>query len=143
MIIISHRGNLEGRDESKENHPDQIRKASKEFLVETDIWYDGGWYLGHDEPKYKIKLFSFLDINDKVIFHAKNRRATEKLLGSAFHWVWHQMDDMTLTSRGWMWCFPNKPNKGGILVDFGKPRYLSKDVAGVCVDDPIAWRNFR
>mgnify|MGYP003660297470 CR=1 FL=1 len=142
MIIVSHRANLEGKNKSTENHPDQIRKVSKYFLVEADIWYKGGWYLGHDKPEHHIKLHSFLNLKDRILFHCKNKMAAERLFESEFHWFWHQRDDMTLTSRGWMWCFPNKPVKGGILVDFKKPRYI-KDIRGVCVDNPIEWSNVK
>ncbi len=41
MKIISHRGNLEGRIETKENNPDYIKKALQFFDVEIDLWlYD-------------------------------------------------------------------------------------------------------
>ena len=141
MIIISHRGNLRGKDESTENHPDQIKKASKDFLVEVDVWYSDGWYFGHDNPEYKVNLFEF-EVNHRCIYHAKNIHAAERLLSTNLHWFWHQKDDMTITSNGWMWCYPNKPAKGGILVDFNSPRYMN-NVRGVCVDDPSGWRNLK
>ena len=45
MILISHRGNLMGRDPETENSPQQIRKAlSLGFEAEVDVWcVDGEW----------------------------------------------------------------------------------------------------
>ena len=58
MILISHRGNLNGKDIENENNPLYIDRAlGKGYDVEIDVWYNGGiWYLGHDEPTYPIKL---------------------------------------------------------------------------------------
>jgi ribose 5-phosphate isomerase B len=35
MIIVSHRANLEGKNKATENHPDQIRKVSKDFVSQA------------------------------------------------------------------------------------------------------------
>ena len=57
MILISHRGNLNGKSD-RENSPDYIDEAlDQDFDVEVDVWYvSGKWYLGHDEPTYEIEL---------------------------------------------------------------------------------------
>ena len=40
MILISHRGNLDGKREEFENHPDYIEDAKKRgFDVEVDVWF--------------------------------------------------------------------------------------------------------
>ena len=55
MIYISHRGNVNGKIPNKENHPDYIKLAlSNGYDVEIDVWYDNGYWLGHDEPTYNI-----------------------------------------------------------------------------------------
>ena len=53
MILIAHRGNIDGPSEM-ENHPDHIQKAlDAGFHVEVDAWViDGEIFLGHDEPQY-------------------------------------------------------------------------------------------
>ena len=55
-ILISHRGNTVGKLELYENEPSYIHKTLLEgFDVEVDIWYiENNWYLGHDNPQYKI-----------------------------------------------------------------------------------------
>jgi len=57
MILISHRGNINGKFESYENEPTYIDLAlSKGYDVEIDVWYvDGLLYLGHDKPQYGIE----------------------------------------------------------------------------------------
>ena len=40
MILISHRGNINGKNTEKENHPSYIDEAIKgEYDVEIDVWY--------------------------------------------------------------------------------------------------------
>lgn len=53
-MLISHRGNLNGPD-SRENHPDYIDTAIESgYQVEIDLRFDGNFYLGHDDPQYKV-----------------------------------------------------------------------------------------
>ena len=57
MRIISHRGYIDGEDYTLENNPEQIRKMLEiNFDVEIDVWYNDGFYLGHDEERYKVDL---------------------------------------------------------------------------------------
>ena len=55
MILISHRGNLNGKTDD-ENKPKYIEQALNQgFDVEIDVWYiDNQFWLGHDKPQYKI-----------------------------------------------------------------------------------------
>jgi hypothetical protein len=137
MILISHRGNINGKDPDKENNPDYIISAiSKGFEVEVDVWYDEGFYLGHDGPEYKVDT-QFLDFySDKLWCHAKNIEAVvEMRTNSKIHYFWHQEDDITLTSQGYIWAYPGKqPIKGSIAV---MPYIYGDDVSkciGVCSD---------
>ena len=62
MILISHRGNLNGSLQWEENRPDYINNAlDLGYDVEIDVWKQpDGWYLGHDEPQFLIdEEFSF------------------------------------------------------------------------------------
>ena len=58
MILISHRGNMNGIEKTKENTIEQINLAlSKGYDVEVDVWYENGsLYLGHDKPEEKVDL---------------------------------------------------------------------------------------
>ena len=55
MILISHRGNVNGRFEDWENKPEYINDALRlGYDVEVDVWFvNGKFMLGHDEPQYE------------------------------------------------------------------------------------------
>ena len=89
--------------------------------VEIDVWLkDGVILLGHDEPQYAVN-FGFLKQNG-LWCHAKNLDALhymlEKNIKNSF---WHQEDDYTVTSSGFIWTYPNKliTNKS-IIVDLSE-----------------------
>ena len=142
MIVISHRGNVSGREPLFENDPDYILQAIKiGFDVEIDVWYNGSHYfLGHDSPQYKIDE-NFLR-NERLWCHAKNMQAMAEMVSSGIHCFWHQTDDCTLTSRGHIWCFPGIKCSKGIIVHTESPNQsLEKiDCFGVCTDYPIYWQ---
>jgi len=125
MIFISHRGNTTGKFESWENEPTYLDKAmSQGYDVELDIWYtktqNFGWqfFLGHDQPQYKIDSNWLMDRKHKIWIHCKNTEAIEWFNMSAeFNYFWHEEDTMTLTSNGSLWVYPGKqPIKNSIAV---------------------------
>jgi hypothetical protein len=139
MIYISHRGNLNGRNIERENDPIYITKAIQGgFNVEIDVWYkNNDFYLGHDMPLYRIPNLDFLK-NDKLWCHAKNIDALNEMLKEDIHCFWHQEDDVTLTSKGYMWTYPGKKLKSkSIVVD--PENYIEKwwnhkfeKISGIC-----------
>lgn len=109
MVTISHRGNINGPNVDMENSPAYVIEALREgYDVEIDVWYlNKKWYLGHDDPQYEIKI-DFLK-NEKFWCHAKNMDALfEMSKHPDIHYFWHQNDDVTLTSKGYLWTFPGK-----------------------------------
>jgi hypothetical protein len=140
MVIIAHRGNLEGPKPEKENHPDYILEAhNKGYEVEVDVWYTAGnWYLGHDKPQYEIKS-DFLYLQG-LWLHAKNIDALYQL-GSGYrknNFFWHQSDDFTLTSNGVIWTYPGKEltDRSVIVMPhrLEKGKRYPRDVYGICTD---------
>ena len=112
MILISHRGNIDGRLESCENEPNYIDLAiSKGYDVEVDVWFkDNILWLGHDKPDYGIDFNWFFDRIDNLWIHCKNIDAVIyfKESGYQFNYFWHQEDDITFTSKGHIWTYPGK-----------------------------------
>jgi hypothetical protein len=108
MILISHRGNITGPNPERENSIEYITEAlDKGYSVEVDIWLIGdNIYLGHDKPEYETTL-SFLK-NNRLWCHCKNIDALQFLLENDIHCFFHQEDDVTLTSKGYMWVYPRK-----------------------------------
>jgi hypothetical protein len=139
---IAHRGNVSGPS-LNENHPDHIDNAiASGFDVEIDVWIDGyEIFLGHDEPQYEI-ADQFLEKRRHYIWcHAKNIQALKYLLDNKFHVFFHDKDDYTLTSEGYIWAYPGTELvKGAICVmpeNADDPEYLAKNIHlihGVCSD---------
>lgn len=135
MIYISHRGNLDGKSKNHENSPEYVLNALKKgFDVEIDVWFkNGNFYLGHDDPKYKIEK-KFLE-NNQFWCHAKNTEAIYEMSKINCHYFWHQEDDYTITSRGIIWTYPGKLLlKNSICV---LPELFDKQILnclGICSD---------
>ncbi len=133
MISISHRGNLDGKS-LFENHPKHIKEAlSENFDVEIDVWLvDDEYWLGHDNPQYFVDD-DYLD-NPKLWCHAKNINALYKMLqNNKIHCFWHQEDDVTITSKGYLWTYPNRqltPKSIAVLPEM----VIEDEIAGLCSD---------
>ena len=145
-MIISHRGNVNGKNESLENYPDYIDEAIKcQFDVEIDVWIKNEFeiFLGHDEPQYQVNISWLLERKDKLWIHCKNVEAIiyfNKI--NDFNYFWHQNDDVTLTSKSYIWAYPGKqPIENSIAV---MPEVFNDDVSaclGICTDFPIRYKN--
>ena len=139
MILISHRGNINGRFESYENEPNYIDLAiSKGYDVEVDVWHkDDLLWLGHDNPQYNVDFRWFCDRIYKLWIHCKNFESVFffKECGYEFNYFWHQEDDITLTSLNHIWAYPGKqPIKNSISV---MPELNNDDISkclGICSD---------
>ena len=138
--FISHRGNINGRIPDRENHPDYIDEAiNLGYDVEIDLWYiNEKFWLGHDKPEYETTLSWVASRQDKLWVHSKNHEAMVYLSEYQLlnlNWFWHEEDDMTLTSKRFMWVYPGKqPIKNSIAV---LPEINEDDVSlwlGICSD---------
>lgn len=109
MILIAHRGLMEGPNKEIENHPDQIMSAlDSGYDCEIDVWYDDGWHLGHDEPQYKINVDFLLKNKESFWVHCKNEEAFAKLneYFPLLNYFWHDTDTYTFTCKGIPWIYP-------------------------------------
>jgi hypothetical protein len=141
MILISHRGNIEGKIPEKENEPSYILEAINQgYKVEIDVWYiDGEYCLGHDEPQYKVS-FEWLEKYYKDLYiHCKNLDAVIRFNNPTnfinFNYFWHESDIVTLTSHSEIWAYPgNQPIKNSIAA---LPELYNDNVSdcrGICSD---------
>jgi hypothetical protein len=139
MILISHRGNIDGKNEVRENSPFYIMESlSMGFDVEIDIWFvDNKLFLGHDEPQYEITFDWINEKSNKLWVHCKNIESFQyfNLFQKNINYFWHQEDTLTFTSKGYVWVFPGKqPIKNSISV---LPEIFNDDISkciGVCSD---------
>jgi hypothetical protein len=137
MILISHRGNINGKNPHLENHPDYINEAiALGYDVEIDLWFiDGRVYLGHDEPQYEVDDSWLGERTDKLWVHCKNVESLNWIRSTVLHYFWHEEDTVTLTSKNHIWAYPGKqPIKGSIAV---MPEVHNDDLdncIGICSD---------
>lgn len=137
MILISHRGNTTDKIEQAENRPDYIDEAiAFGYDVEIDVRYiDGDLYLGHDEPEYPTTLNWIRERGDKLWIHCKNHAAIEHLHQTDLNYFWHDVDDMTITSHGFIWAHPKiQPLKNSIAVLPDNYKWDLSKCIGICSD---------
>ena len=140
MVLISHRGNLNGRIEKRENSPEYINEALKlGYDVEIDVWFEYGQFtLGHDFGYHHVDK-SFL-INSHLWCHAKDQETLRELLRLRMvHCFFHQQDDCTLTSQNMIWCYPGKEITSPFSIILleepnDSPGVQKMGYAGICSD---------
>ena len=150
VILIAHRGNTTGPNPQKENHPDYINLAIQQgYAVETDLWFvDNKLFLGHDAPQYQVSEQHLDSIASAGLLwaHTKNIAAFEYLTSKWQHkkqwnFFWHQEDDYTLTSLGYIWTYPSKkltPYSICVMPEISNVPYTKDELnlcAGVCSDN--------
>lgn len=146
MKLICHRANFDSVDLENENNPNKIAYClNLGYDVEIDVWkIKEKFYLGHDEPKFEINL-QYLN-NNKFWCHAKNLEALYDMLKiKNINCFWHQNDDFTITSKGFIWAFPGKKlTNNSIAVLPEKSQYALKNLHGcygVCSDNVVKYKN--
>ena len=145
MILISHRGNLNGK-EKNENSPTLINKRLNEnFNVEIDVWYENNqFYLGHDNPEYRIDINFLMTLN--LWIHCKNSNALSEIgKYKNINYFYHNIDNYTLTSKGYIWVFPGKElinNSIAVLPEITE--YSDEDLKicyGICSDNILQYKH--
>lgn len=141
QLFIAHRGNIGGRIEEKENHPDYILRAMDlGYDVEIDVWLiEGVLFLGHDKPQYAIE-YSFLD-DPRLWIHCKNVGAMEILSSNPSLNLFAHKDDIAITTKGWLWTAPGYVlTSRSIAVMPELVQDWDTGIAyGVCTDHPLVY----
>lgn len=140
MKLISHRGNLNGPNKERENHPNYIWEAIQAgYDVEIDVWWiDGKFKLGHDEPQYDFPFKLIENHYNKLWIHCKNMEALSQLNeldsnGSKLNYFSHEDDLGVLTSRGYIWS-THLYDRGILVVPEVFNRQPIKSTIGICSD---------
>jgi hypothetical protein len=136
--LIAHRGNVNGKQPERENTVAYINEALKQgYHCEIDICkFDGEhYYLGHDDPQESVSISWLRDNN--LWCHAKSFNALEAMIVHGIHCFFHNTDNYTITSRGWIWAYPGQP--GGRYTIAVHPEKLKleelKNFSGLCSDN--------
>jgi hypothetical protein len=141
MILISHRGNIDGPNTDKENKPSYISSAiEKGYDCEVDFWFiDNKFKLGHDKPQYEIPIGFMETYYRNLWIHCKNTEALSKLLeidrgGVYLNYFWHDSDAVALTSKGNMWANPVTyiNNSIAVLPELKNDKIIGR--LGICSD---------
>ena len=149
MRLISHRGNLNGPNISKENHPEYIMEAIYQgYDVEIDVWYTDRFMLGHDKPQYKFPFKLLEKFHSRLWIHCKNLEAITRLKAidpsaSRLNYFWHEKDTVTLTSKNYIWAYPGKQPVGNNCIAV-MPENMTSEIrgfAGICSDIIGTYRN--
>jgi hypothetical protein len=140
MILISHRGNINGPSKD-ENNPIRIEDVILQgYDVEIDLRIlNSEFYLGHDTEDYKVSEKWILKHKDKFWIHCKTIDTIQQIHNSKrlgdTNYFFHYNDKCTLTSKGFLWVFPGfQPIQNSIAVlPELKDDNISKSI-GVCSD---------
>jgi hypothetical protein len=139
-ILISHRGNIDGRIPERENTVEYINEAlQKGYNVEIDCHLvDREIFLGHDSGVEKMPNEFF--INEKLWLHAKSLETFHFLretIGSQVskpNIFFHTIEDVVVTTNGYSWVNVHKDiGYNSILVLPEEYFYCSKKNINACV----------
>ena len=94
MILISHRGNTNSVDNSRENTHSYIQEAiDRGFDVEIDIWYfDNKFWLGHDKQEKEVSIDWILKRKSSLWIHCKNFGALSELIETDLRVFYHSRE---------------------------------------------------
>ena len=112
------------------------------FDCEIDLRMDtkNRLFLGHDENQYRIEPDFLLKYSKQLWIHCKDRESlnlmvTHEKYRGAVNYFFHINDDYTITSKGYVWAYPNKQmtDQNCVIV------VLDEDIIDVIAEkDPFA-----
>lgn len=129
MIYIAHRGLFTGSDRLNENNPKQIEKALMQgYECEIDVrLHNNKFFLGHDDMQYEVDEHYLKD--PRFWIHCKNIDALyyfSTCKTYQYNYFWHENDQYTMTSKGFIWTFPGKDlTDNSVMV---MPEYVDSDL---------------
>ena len=100
MLLISHRGNLTAIAPELENTPAYIQNAiDLGYDVELDVWYNNGFFLGHDKPEYPIDFQWLYARKSNLWVHTKNFAALRELIDMDLRVFFHEKEKHTIINN--------------------------------------------
>ena len=150
MKIISHRGFSDGIDKSIENKPSEIESRIREgFDVEIDLWViNSRLWLGHNEGVYKVDIEWLLEYSNFLWIHCKSSESLNFLSNGHFqelNYFFHDTDQYTITSKGFIWCYPGTDVVNNSVYLFPEKFSISsyklkRHNLSICTDFPNIYR---
>ena len=128
-FLISHRGNIEGINPSREDSLEYVKEAlEKGYHCMVDVWLVGGRHvaLGVESACYQTTI-EFLQ-NERLICNARSPEALEFLLRNEVH-CFAASSTFSLTNGGLIWVKPGgKITPRGVLT---LPEWTMPDVGAI------------
>ena len=146
MKLISHRGNIHGINQERENTKSYISEAIYlGFDVEIDLRYiNESLFLGHDIPIEIISLNWLEKYRENLWIHCKDIHSL-LFLKDQFNVFYHTSEDYVLTSDGFIWTYSGvKLYKNVIAVLPENQNYSNEELSecyGICSDFIINYEN--
>jgi hypothetical protein len=140
MILISHRGNINGVNPHQENHPNFIEKAINQgYDVEIDIRFDKeSLWLGHDKPQYPTTIEWLRDRKKSLWIHCKDFASLAILLPLDLRIFYHQKEDYTIISDKHIWAHNLQVLDSQCIIPLLSKKEIEKwtpqPIYGVCSD---------
>lgn len=152
MVLISHRGNINGPNPEFENSPEYINAAiTCGYNVEIDLWgikCDNNKIilsLGHDDPNYNINIQWLYERSRKLFIHAKNFLAVSFLMANkqkdflGLRFFFHEKERYSLIANtSLVWCHDMSEVNNFSIVPLISRQDISlwenKPVFGICSD---------
>lgn len=145
MILISHRGNINGKNELLENSKEYIDTAIEfKYDVEIDVWsIDKQLYLGHDGPQYKVTKKWLIERKKNLWIHTKNFNALSDLIETELKLFFHEKEShTTIHNSKFIWSHnifeANHKSVIPLLDEISLDKYINtnknKVVYGICSD---------
>ena len=142
MKLISNKGNLRGIISEYENTPEYIEAAlNSGFDVKIDLLLnDGKLFIGNDSNKIKLDIDWLEKYHNKLWLECKDINLIQKLnqldnRGAYLNYFWHENDQITLTSRGYILTYIDEPVIGGIIMTPTIKNDKIKLCYGICSDN--------
>jgi len=139
-IIISHLGNVAGRQPEKENKLAYVQAALKAgWHVLIDVqFHNGGFYLPHANGFDRIPP-AFLS-KQRIWARTNNAETIDALCNIGAHVLIAAPDPFVLTSAQFIWTLPNyplAPRSIAAYPELAEPGWLDPyEPAGMCSNEP-------
>jgi len=146
-IIISHLGNLTGRDPDSENTLNYIKAALAEDLhVCVDVVYSGSGFLLPSAAKVWDAIPPAFLSNYRIWARATDPDTLNALCDINAHVLPQAAANVVLTSAGFLWSLPpaNLTSRSiAAFPELAEASWLESggfDFAGLCSNEPLNWR---
>ena len=137
-ILIAHLGNIDGRDDQRENSLAYLQAALKQgYHVCCHVIFQYGVFL-LPSARGLEQISGGLLANSRVWCRAESAETLDALCAISAH-AFSAAAPYSLTSAGFIWTLPESPlapRAIAVLPELASPRWFElSDAAGVCSDE--------